>query len=596
MEIRIKDRLNKFTEKISAHPLITAVILCSLVCLAALIFCDPKYETNDDFWVDAVLSGALSGKYDPHLLFSNILLGYLLAGIYSLIPNISFYFVMLEALGLISMIAIVYLILKHNRPGIGLLASFILIACFSNDLFILVQFTKTSAAAVAAGGFLFLEGIANPDTKRKKTMAILGAVLFLFGSMLRFESIYSVILFLFIVFIALVWKKPFKVVATRFLLCVLLLGSAYGLTMVSRAIWAADPSCAEFNQLNGYRVAVADVKHPEYEDYRSEFEAIGIDETDYEMINSWGFTDLGVFTPEKLSQASGIFNEYNSLSSDDISRTINSFIGQSYWFYASTLGMLFISILYAASSRKSLFVMLSSILACTAMLMLFSYMYRTVYRVEYSVFFAAFAAIAVSIGLNPRKITISLEIYGFIIAIGMVSMVIYQAGTYIPDNSYKTMRDEEYIDYIYDVFGSDGYVYPKYRAKISGRRYHETILSIIENDDTNYYLIDPLTIALINYDYKPWIRLDSGYFADNYYDLGGCLMMQYPGENYVYEHNGIDPVNPFSSFVDDNIYVIDSLYYNEKLDYIRNHYYPDAQMELVGNVDGCLVWKYYIPE
>ena len=55
-------------------------------------------------------------------------------------------------------------------------------------------------------------------------------------------------------------------------------------------------------------------------------------------------------------------------------------------------------------------------------------------------------------------------------------------------------------------------------------------------------------------------------------------------------------MNPFSSFVDDNIYVIDSLYYNEKLDYIRNHYCPDAQMELVGNVDGCLVWKYYIPE
>ena len=90
--------------------------------------------------------------------------------------------------------------------------------------------------------------------------------------------------------------------------------------------------------------------------------------------------------------------------------------------------------------------------------------------------------------------------------------------------------------------------------------------------------------------------MEKGYFADNFYTLGGTLMMQYPGESYVYEHNGIDPVNPYRSLVKDNIYVIDNLYYNEKLAYIRKHYYPNAQMKLVGEESRCKIWKFYIPE
>ena len=106
----IDKRINKMAEKISAHPLIAAVVFCSLVFLAAMVFCDPKYETNDDFLMEAVISGALSGRFDPHLPFSNILIGYMLKGLYTLIPNISFYFVMLEIVGLISITVIVWLI------------------------------------------------------------------------------------------------------------------------------------------------------------------------------------------------------------------------------------------------------------------------------------------------------------------------------------------------------------------------------------------------------------------------------------------------------------------------------------------------------
>jgi len=70
-------------------------------------------------------------------------------------------------------------------------------------------------------------------------------------------------------------------------------------------------------------------------------------------------------------------------------------------------------------------------------------------------------------------------------------------------------------------------------------------------------------------------------------------MMQYPDESYWYEYYGIDPVDPFSSLVNENVYVIDSYYYELKLSYLRHHYYPDAQLELVGEENGCKIWKFH---
>ena len=56
------------SKKITEHPMITAIVLCLFFFLAAMVFCDPKYESNDDFWTDTVLSGVWTGEYDQHLL------------------------------------------------------------------------------------------------------------------------------------------------------------------------------------------------------------------------------------------------------------------------------------------------------------------------------------------------------------------------------------------------------------------------------------------------------------------------------------------------------------------------------------------------
>lgn len=46
--------------------------------MSILLFCDIKYEVSDDFVMSTIISGAYGNGYNPHLMFINILWGYLL--------------------------------------------------------------------------------------------------------------------------------------------------------------------------------------------------------------------------------------------------------------------------------------------------------------------------------------------------------------------------------------------------------------------------------------------------------------------------------------------------------------------------------------
>ena len=605
MGISIKQRINKISgviaQKIAAYPFITAVVLCVFFFLMAVVFCDQKYETNDDYCTDSILSGTLTGRPSQYILFSNILLGYLLKGIYTLIPGISFYFVMLEIMGLISLIVIVWLVLKRCRTSIGVLAALICLVCFSDDLFILVQFTKTASAAIAAGGFLFLESIYDKSIAHRKLTALAGGILFLFGCMLRFECMYCVMPFLLIRFIILAFKKTLKEILVRFLLCVLLVGASYAFLGINNALWNIDPEYRYYRELNEYRYPITDVPMPLYEDIQTEMEEIGISEIDYYMAATWQFTDLSVFTPEKLDRMAGVIRNYNSTQTNTISNAFTVFGYREYWSYPGVIGIFLVCMLLLFFEKKPYFTIILSVLVCALLLLYFAYIGRAYYRVEFSVLFAAFSAMAVSFNGNKKQIKLRREIYLFSVFTVMYAVLLYHVRIYIPDTSYKTLSDKSYAQYVEYIFSGEenflnGYNVECYTVVVSKRRIYEELLSRIENDSEHVYLIDVLSLVNANLNYNPWVRPGNGQSVSGSHTLGGCLMMQYPDETYWYEYNGIDSVDPFRSLVNENVYVIDSDYYELKLAYLRRHYYPDAQLELVGEENGCKIWKFYVSD
>ena len=605
MGISIKQRVNKISgiiaQKIAAYPFITAVVFCLFFFLMAVIFCDQKYETNDDYCTECILSGTLTGKPNQHILFSNILLGYLLKGIYTLIPNISFYFIMLEIMGLISLIIIVWLILKRCRTSIGVLVSMICLVCFSDDLFVLVQFTKTASAAIAAGGFLFLETISDKSMPHRKLAALTGGVLFLFGCMLRFECIYCVMPFLLIRFIVLAYKKPVKDVLFRFLMCAVLVGVSFSLIGINDVLWNADPEYRYYRELNEYRYPVTDIPRPLYDEVRTEMEEIGVSEIDYYMAATWEFTDLSVFTPEKLDKIAGVLKDYNSSQTNTVSNAIRIFRYREYWSFPAVIGILLVCALLVFVEKKPYFTIIASVLAGALMLLYFAYIGRAYYRVEFSVLIAVFSALSVSFNGNKKKVKMRREVYLFCVFTLMYAVLLYHVRIYIPDTAYKTFNDTSYVRYVDYVFSGEenymsGYNVGCYTIVVSKRRIYEDLLNRIENDSEHIYLVDVLSLVHTNLNYSPWVRPGNGQSVSRSHTLGGCLMMQYPDETYWYEYNGIDPVDPFRSLVNDNVYVIDNDYPELKLSYLRHHYYPDAQFELVGEESGCKIWKFYLPD
>ena len=52
-------------------------------------------------------------------------------------------------------------------------------------------------------------------------------------------------------------------------------------------------------------------------------------------------------------------------------------------------------------------------------------------------------------------------------------------------------------------------------------------------------------------------------------------------------------INPLKELVNDNVYVVDNCNVDLKLKYLKEHYYPNARVEFVKEIDGYQIWKYY---
>lgn len=194
-------------QRVKHSPLAQAFLLNGAFLLCAILFCDIKYEVSDDFMMEAVLSGAFGQGYNAHLLFSNIFLGYALKIMYMLIPIVSWYFIFQIGVCFLSLTAATYVILEHNTKPAGILFSFLLVTFFSDDVYILPQFTKAAALAICAGGVLFLYGLWECKEKKKKISMAAGGLLILCGSLIRFSCIYVTAGFLVVLFGKYVWDK-----------------------------------------------------------------------------------------------------------------------------------------------------------------------------------------------------------------------------------------------------------------------------------------------------------------------------------------------------------------------------------------------------
>ena len=234
--------MKKISDFVKKHPIYSALIINLAFLIAVILFGDMKYEVSDDFVMDTILSGAYGAKYDAHLLFSNMILGYGLKLLYMIFPVVSWYFVMHIVLCFMSLTVISAILMCKKSDVWGIFLTILFVSFFSDDLYLLVQFTKTATVCIMAGGLLVLYSYWNIKSKKKYLAGAFGIVLCLIGAMVRSACINMVLPFLVLVYIGIVIKQKFdkKLMVKAALgvaLCGLVVLGAYKLWGVDRTLW-----------------------------------------------------------------------------------------------------------------------------------------------------------------------------------------------------------------------------------------------------------------------------------------------------------------------------------------------------------------------
>lgn len=613
-EIVSTEKSNGFLGKLLHSPLFMSFFLCLCAFLVRVIFFRLTYEVSDDYMTDAVLSGALGNGYDPYLLFGNTILGYILILFYKLIPNISFYFVLLVVLGFLSSMTVLYLLFKKKINALTVCLAILFLSFYSDDLYILVQFTKVAMAAGFAGGLLALHGLFVAK-EHKIRFVVLGTLLAVFGSFVRFETLYPYGVFLFISFLyySITYIRDnketksgvVKYIGIRLVVCLALVGLLFGLNYADGILKRSDTTHKDFVDFQPVRYGITDTYKADFDVLSSDFETLGLDYVDDVMICSWQFVDRDVYSDELLLDVQDVLKSHVSEETHSFSYIFENMMDREVLIYPIALALYLMSLIALLLGKDKIFPLVNLVVAI-GLLAYFVFAGRTMYRVEWGIYFCAAAALLTSYRYNEessfakskKKLfgrTMSIDcIGGALIAFIVVVKGFTQA---LPNSDFKNMTDEEYRDNFDIVMSYSGaYMAEKKQALTLRRDNQPRLIEIMENDTEHYYYVDFLTgIQSLYYNYSPWIRPEQGLFRDSY-GYFGSVIMHHPGEMDSLAANGCDPDNPYKSLVNDNILSVDNYFYEYKLAYIRKYYYPDAEVEYLGTVDGFMVWNYYIPE
>lgn len=586
--------------KISGSSLGMAVLINLCAIALVFLFCDSKYEVSDDFVMASILSGAYGGGPNPHMIFSNIIMGYILLPFYYLFPKVSWYYVFHIFVIFLSSTTVVYLLFKWLEHTSAKILSVLLIVFFTNEAYILVQFTKTAIFAVMAGALMFIWALFH---KKGIGKTVWGAALCIVGVWIRFMTIYVAGIFILLVLAYEIVKqvmrqkatKEFVVWLSKILICGgMLILLAYAGRWLSADSYSNEEAYSYFKKYNSARSKIVDYAVEDYNIYEEELKAIGISENDFYMITTWSFADNEVFSLETMEQIAEIVRDKAAELRGGLTDILNNIQGREFLKYPACIAGLILMGLSIFLNHERWWLMLGSLAGSGVLLFYFSYTGRSVYRVEWAVFLAAFISGLYFWESQREHAASSCQDSAYIQKVRTNVLVVLCVGSlvlYIPDREYKYIDSQSRKEYIDNTFYTSwNYGAGKMRKVVNKDKPENGLLEELENNEQNFYFLDfNTTIQTLYYEWPPWEALPPGYYSNCLY-LGG-ITTNFPEVNRILEEKGYP--NQLKELVEDNVYLVDNKGVDLKLNYLREHYYPEARAELYKEVDGYQIWKFY---
>lgn len=587
-------------EKISKSNLGMAILINLCAVALVFLFCDSKYEVSDDFVMASILSGAYGNGLNSHMIFVNVILGYMLMPLYYFFPQISWYYIFQILLIFLSAVTITFLLFEWMENAKAKILSVLLLAFFACDAYILVQFVKTAVWAVMAGSLMFIWALFH---KKRYTQILFGAFLCLIGAWIRFSVVYIAGVFILLIlcyetvklFMAQKAKKHLGRKLFEILICgMLLVLMAYAGQWFDSYIYNSNEAYKYFKEYNLARSKIVDHVIEDYSIYSEELKELGVSENDFYMITTWSFADNDVFSLETLKEIQKVVLEKEDALRGGMTDILNKLQSREFLKYPVCLACLMLFGLGVFLNHKRWWMMLGPLAGGGALLFYFSYRGRSVYRVEYAVFLSVFVSGLYFWENQKELLGDTCADKDYIRKVCRTALIILCVGSlalYVPDREYKYVDSQSRREYIDNTFyASWNYGAGKLRKVVNRDKPENGLLKELEGNNQNFYFLDfNTTIQTLYYEWCPWEALPSGYYH-NFLYLGG-ITTNFPDVNGILEERGYS--NQLKSLIEENVYLVDNKGVDLKVEFLREHYYPEARAELYKEVDGYQIWKFY---
>ncbi len=257
-----------------------AIVCLGIICL---IFGPMTYQ-NDDAILKSIASGTYTGKSDAHLIYMMYMYGLVLKGLYSVLPTVPWYDIMLTVLHMSVWIIIAsrmgsFFTSKKNQI-ISSVAAVIVLAVIDMPFVAEQHYTVIAAELIAGALFVF----ATSKKEEEKSFIICAIVCYIFGLWLRKQVfLLSIpILALIIIYKSVKQKRIAQIGALIAIFLLAIMSYTVEKVAYSEKEWQ------DFLAYNEARTAVYDYWNvPAFEGNEEFFSSIGMNATDRETVCSY---------------------------------------------------------------------------------------------------------------------------------------------------------------------------------------------------------------------------------------------------------------------------------------------------------------------
>jgi hypothetical protein len=564
------------------------VFLCITRCLTEI-----KFEESDDFYLAAMLSGAYGNGPNPHTHFLNYLLGLLLQPFYHLCPFLNWFLLAQLACIFVAFTGITSILLQRLGRPFGLAISLFFLAFFSDDLYIVVQWTKSAEFLSFAGFFILLASAA----KRFWAGLVGGGFLMLCGSWIRFEGFQEMLPFMILLYVsdlgmnhrytgigAFLWgEKRFFIALTGIILAVFV-----SLQIHQRAM--SEDSYRAYAEYNGVRAAVMDYSRSDPVGLKEDIEEADLRWDDYKLFKNWVFYDPDIFSLKNVR----IYLEAARNNAYPLQQRLRSVlithrpaIVSGYpIFWAFVLLLVGVAI----TNRRQLLPVLLAFLLTISLYIYFLLLGRLLYRLEFGLWLGV-ATIALWFLKTPTQFRWKT---GYTVVL-LLLILLFKYPLYIPADAFAERTPEcnemDKMEINSALFYAREYSAARYRSRPYQHRCYSELRKELESHPENLYMLSHLDMIRPQYCwFSPYQAVPAGYFKNQIYL--GFWTVYWPDVEQSLRERGVE--NPLKELVKENVYVVGGTVVADKSiqEYLMRHYYYNVNVKLIKVVDGVGIYKY----